>query len=84
MIVVGGVDIIFGCLAFAACGNFQSVMDQFPELYGEYEVGTGWGLELLSGFIAWICAGLAIIVIIKGVGENSAVTEKSAEGENVA
>ncbi len=82
MIVAGGGDIVLGCLCFAACGDFNTVMEEFPDsTLGEYEVGWGWGLFLLSGFFAWITAALAVVVLIKGTGENS---EKSEAPESSA
>lgn len=69
-IVCAGSDLVFGSLAFAACGNFHAVLDEFPTVYGDYELGFGWGLELFSGFLAYFCALLSVLIIIKGIGEN--------------
>lgn len=79
-IVSAGGDIVFGCVAFASCGNYQMVMDEFPEPLGSYDLGFGWGLMLLAGFLAWICAILGAVILVKGIGENSA-TQKD---DNVA
>lgn len=68
-----GGDIVFGSIAFAACGNFQSILDELPSVSSDdAELGYGWGLELLSGFLAYICAALAVVVLVKGIGDNKA------------
>lgn len=76
MVVAFGADVIYGILCFMAVGEYQSVMEEFPIAAGEdYSVGYGWGLVLLGGLLAWICALLDGVVVVKGTGENSAVKE---------
>ena len=72
-------DICFGCFSFASCGYFQTVLDELPSIDGsEPDLGYGWGLELLSGFLALITAGLGITVLFKGIGENEASGGKNS------
>jgi len=77
-VVCAGADVIFGSLAFAACGNFQSILEELPSISGDPDLGYGWGLELLSGFLAYISAGLAVLVLIKGIGENAKAAEPAS------
>jgi hypothetical protein len=74
MIVAFGGDVIYGILCFMAVGEYQSLMGEFSSSI-EYEVGFGWGLVLLAGLLAWICAAMDGVVVVKGTGENSAVKE---------
>ncbi len=76
MVVATGVDVIYGILAFMAVGGYQSSSDNFPNS-GSLETGVGWGLFLLSGLVAWVCAGLDLLVLIKGTGDNAEVKETS-------
>lgn len=63
---------LFGCLAFAACGYFNDVLDALPSYGSNPSLGYGWGLELLTAFSAFISAALCILVLVKGIGENEA------------
>jgi hypothetical protein len=83
MIVAGAVDIIFGCLCFASCGNWQAVLEELPSYGDNPDLGFGWSLELFSGFLAWATAALAILVLIKGIGNNEEAA-KPASDANVA
>ena len=76
MVIATGVDIIYGILAFMAVGGYKSASDNFPDS-GSLEMGYGWGLVLLSGLVAWVCALLDLLVLVKGTGDNAEVKESS-------
>lgn len=73
-------DVFFGCMAFSAVGSFQSVMGEMPAYGDGPDVGYGWGFELFSGLLSWICALLAFVVIYNRVGDD--VHEKIFKEEN--
>lgn len=81
LLQVGGTvgNILFACLAFAACGYFEDVLKELPSTSSDPSLGYGWGLELFSGLTGLIAAGLCLLVVIKGIGENTA-----NGGKNVA
>lgn len=78
VVACAGADLVSGSLAFAACGNFQAVLDELPSLGSDPDLGVGWGLELFSGFISYFAVALSVIIVIKGIGDNAKAPEANA------